>query len=365
MKITKKDREKLFKSIRYKLGAPIIDVELVDEQLDSFLEDSLEEISAFLNDWLIKQQWSSISGKDMIKSDIIFALTTKELDWERSFTYAYSKQVGLNEQGQYELKVDYITVEPNKQIYNLPAGREINEVMWSGNIGDIEKGSRWNQGGNNFVSSEYGWAYNNRGLNSTLPLYSLLSFGQHSKMQDRFYNSDMFYKITGGPNGSKNLHLYPIPFGRNQSSRTLNDCVGYKVFYWYYEPNDREDCVDKNDDIVRLPSDAKLENIGYEKLSDSFKNKIKRLMVAKCKQVLGNVRGKWSGTVNFDDAERTMDYRMMLDEGEREETRLYVDLKEYMLKFEYVNIMEERANIAENLNRVMQYVPMKAPIKFM
>ena len=47
-----------------------------------------------------------------------------------SFTYAYSKIVGLQAGGPYQLKQDYVTLSANTQIYEIPAGREINEILW-------------------------------------------------------------------------------------------------------------------------------------------------------------------------------------------------------------------------------------------
>lgn len=362
MNITQQERDKLYRNVRIAMGAPVVNVEIVDEQLDFLLENVIQDMSSFLNDWIVRQQWASLSGKSMSDSDIWFALTTKSLDTVRSFTYAYSKQAGLNESGEYELKKDFFEIEANKQIYNIPAGREINEVLWYGNIASIDRGQVYNYSGT-FQSDMYGWSYSNIRMNRLLPLYSVLSFASHAKLADRMYNSDMFYKITGGPNGSKNIHIYPIPFEGNDSNRLrLNDLNGYKVWYWYYEPKEREKCLDENDDIVRLPSDATLERIPYSKFSDAFKNRIRKLLIAEANILLGTIRGKWSGEVGFDDAQKTMDYRMMLDKGEKDKEKVMEELKAYMENFEYNKVIEQEANIAENVNKVMGFVPMKRPI---
>jgi hypothetical protein len=43
---------------------------------------------------------------------------------------AYSKIVGLQTNGDAVLKKDFITLVPNQQIYEIPAGREVNELLW-------------------------------------------------------------------------------------------------------------------------------------------------------------------------------------------------------------------------------------------
>jgi hypothetical protein len=58
------------------------------------------------------------------------ALVRRTLDWETQYTYAYSKIVGLQNSGPWVLKKDYFELEANVQIYEIPAGREINELLW-------------------------------------------------------------------------------------------------------------------------------------------------------------------------------------------------------------------------------------------
>lgn len=364
--INDEQRARLFESVRKKLGAPIVKVEISDEMMESYYYDALDEVSSVMNDWLTKEQWSNLSGISMSRGDLLFALTTKGTDWEYSFTYAYSKQVGMDESGTYELKKDYFTIEPDRQVYNIPANREINEVLWYANISPIEKGRFMSHGsyGDFFGDGYSGWTYGNTRMNFMLPLYGVLAGAQHAKMADKIRNSEMTYRITGGPNGTKNIHLYPTPFGDNTSSMTyINRCSGYQVWYWYYETDgDRDKCLEENDDIARLPSDVKIKTIRWGKFNESFQSKVRRLLIAKCKQVLGLIRGKFSGELNLGDAQRSMDYRMLLDEGQREEEKIMEELREYMMNYTYVKIMEERASISENLNRILENQPFKRPI---
>ena len=89
------ERNKLFTQLRHQLGAPIIGVELEDEMLDSLLELAIQDYAMYVQDWLIENQWSSLYGINVDEADLARAFTTRSLDWETSFTYAYSKIVGL------------------------------------------------------------------------------------------------------------------------------------------------------------------------------------------------------------------------------------------------------------------------------
>ena len=123
-------REKLFTQVRHMLGAPLRGVELENEMLDTALELSLLDYGQYVQDWLIENQWSSLYGQDLDVISLTNAFLTRDLNFETSFTYAYSKIVGLQAGGPYELKQDFITLVNNQQIYEIPANREINEILW-------------------------------------------------------------------------------------------------------------------------------------------------------------------------------------------------------------------------------------------
>src|SRR5690606_35053539 len=93
--ITVEEREELYVKIMHQLGAPLRKVELTEEMLDTFFVLVLEDYSSFINDWLTEQQWGTLQNLDLSTQDVAFAYITKTLDFEKSFSYAYSKQVGL------------------------------------------------------------------------------------------------------------------------------------------------------------------------------------------------------------------------------------------------------------------------------
>ena len=128
--ITGPEREALYKRIRNLLGAPLRSVELEDEMMDSLLELSIGDYSQHVQDWLIESQWVSLNGLNLDEQSLTRAFTTRSMDWETQYTYAYSKIVGLQAGGDSVLKKDYVDLVPGQQIYEIPAGREINEILW-------------------------------------------------------------------------------------------------------------------------------------------------------------------------------------------------------------------------------------------
>ena len=128
--IQEPERSKLYTQIRHLLGAPQRSVELEDEQMDTLLEFSIDEYSQYIKDWLIESQWTNLYNLNMDTQSLTRAFTTRSLDYETRYTYAYSKIVGLQTGGDYVLKKDYIQLVPNQQIYEIPANRELNELLW-------------------------------------------------------------------------------------------------------------------------------------------------------------------------------------------------------------------------------------------
>ena len=58
----------------------------------------------YVNDWLIENQ--VLDGINI--DEAYWKYTTRSLDWESSFTYLYSKIVGLQTMGPWILKKDYV-----------------------------------------------------------------------------------------------------------------------------------------------------------------------------------------------------------------------------------------------------------------
>ncbi len=128
--ISATEKDKLYTQVLHLLGMPIRGVELTEEQMDSFVEMSINEYEQLVNDWLIESQWSALVGLDVDTQSLSRAFTTRSLDYETQYSHAYSKIVGLQAGGNWELKKDYITLSGGTQMYQVPAGREINELLW-------------------------------------------------------------------------------------------------------------------------------------------------------------------------------------------------------------------------------------------
>lgn len=363
--IIEPQRTKLYTRIRHLLGAPIRGVELEDEMLDSLLELSVEDYSQYVNDWLIEAQWTSLYGLNQDTQSVAKALITRSLDWETQYTYAYSKIVGLQAGGDSVLKKDFFDLKENQQIYEIPAGREINELLWFtraeldaaffdpfmggfGGMGGVGLGggagmSQMGGQGNYFMS----------------PGFDILLRMQDINIKRRIIGGDLTYRITALPEGKKAIHLYNVPGGKFDFGNINKH--RHRVWYWYYETNDREDCLSKNPDIVRLPSDIPLDKLRWDKLNNPAQTWVRRWFTAYCKETLARVRGKYSGNLKTPDSELTLEYTTLQSEAKDEKTMLWEELKARLERLRPEKMMEQKALQAENLNKLLKFRAFTSP----
>jgi hypothetical protein len=366
--ITTADKNKLYLQIKHLLGFPLRPFELKDEMLDSYLEIAIEDYSSLINNWLIQQQWVHLEGMSKEAGDFLSAYTTKSNHYMEAFTYAYSKQVGLGTNAPaaegWELKRDFIVTLANTQHYIIPAGREINEVLWEtppeidGGLVDPFAMNAWSPG-------MVGWSYLGRPAMYVQPTFSTLLTAQDRRMKQRVMQSILTYRITGLASGEKVLHLYPIPGSRDEIQGVWGKhYAGRKVWYWYYDTigSSRDKCLEENDDAVKLPSDPPLKTLQWGNMNDIAHQQIRDLFLAQTKIAIGSIRGFYSGELGVTEKQLTMDYRHLLEEG----TKLKEDTQKIILdQLAYLsqeNMVKVRAEIAENVNKERGYQPPMFPI---
>jgi len=369
--ISEPERSQFYQKVRHLLGAPLRSVELEDEMMDTLLEYSIDDYSQYVQDWLIESQWTSLYNLNLDTQSLSRAFITKSLAFEDRYTYAYSKIVGLQAGGDWEIKKDYVQLVPNQQIYEIPAGREINEVLWFtpstlnnlmfglGGFAGVGNGTGLGGGGGlaqigNMAGSYY-----------LTPVFDTLLRMQEVNIQRRIFAGDLTYYITALPGGKKALHLLNTPGGKFDFGNA--ELAKGQVWYWYYDTSqgDRDKCLADNPDIILLPSDVPFNKMSWEKLNNPAQIWVRKWFVAYCKETLARVRGKFSGNLKTPDGDLTMDYTTMATEGKDEKAKLLEELigaDGRLTRLRPEKIMEREALLAENLNKQLKFRAMPRQI---
>jgi hypothetical protein len=378
MAVNNEDKEKLFRQFRHSLGAPHRQVEVDDDQLCTFLEMAIEDYAQYVQEWLIEHQWQSLLGQNVDKTDMAFALSVRNFDFMTQYTYAYSKQVGLQARGPWELKKDFIDIVAGQQVYTIPAGREVNEILWItpsvtnmalfSNYGGIDYGFG---GGFGQVGSGSAGGYSAGGTGGyyIAPAYDVLLTAADFNLKNRILRSELVYKLTAGPNGTRLLHLLSTPgskftFGNGVGSTGSLNLTGCQVWYHYYDTDGNVDeCRADNPDIIKLPNEVPLSKLDFSTFNEPTKTLVRKLFIGHAKKALGRTRGKFSGVVGPPEAQLTLDYDSLISEGDKEIDDALKRLDERLGRLSSEKQIERAANESENLNRHLKFRPLGIYIK--
>ena len=366
----------LFRLVRTACGAPVRPVQLEDEQICDLLEMCVGDYASYVQNWVIESQWLNMMGNNKFinnPADLAYALSIRTLDWSRDWSEWFSKEVGLQQRGtKWELKKDFFRIEKGKQVYVIPAGREINRVMYVtpsttkaalyGNVGMLDTGIGGGYG-------QYGNFANGMGLIGFYvgSAYDTALLSADLKYKNSLLRGDLAYKVTAGPNGTHLVHLLSTPGSKNMlGGLSADDAYGWGRFincicwYTYYDTtgdgdNNADQCMlDNKDSVLLTPDQIPLEKMHYELLNNPTQQTIRRLLIAEAKILLGNIRGYASGVVKIPEAEMQLDYQMLIDQGKQEKDNVINELKERLDRMLPWNLMKNQADMNESLLNVLK-----------
>ena len=378
--ILTEDVKHLFHLVRVALGAPIRSIELTDDQLCALLEIAIGDYAEKVQNWVLETQWLNVQGKNTIQfqnpNELAYAMTVRTMDWSRNYSYWFSREVGLQQRGSYELKKDFFQVEKGKQVYVIPKGREINKVMYVtpsttkaalyGNLGTLDTGI-----GGGF--GQYGNMGNGMGITGFYvgSAYDTALMSVDLKYKNSLLRGDLAYKVTAGPDGTHLVHLMSTPGSPNMiGGVAADDTWGWNkysncyVWYTYYDVSDgTEEDIDKcrienRDDVVLTPDQVPFESMSYDLMNYPTQQIIRKLLIAEAKITLGNIRGAFSGAVKIPNAEMTLDYRLFLDQGKDEKEKTLSELSERLTRMTPWELMKNQNEMNNQLMKVLKQKPL-------
>lgn len=368
------EMKSLFRTVRSILGAPVRSVELTDDQLCDLFSVSVDDYAERVQNWLMEVQWATLYGKNVTNLDMTYALSLRTLDISKDFSNWFSKEVGLQQEGPWELKKDFITIEKGKQVYMIPSGRTINKVMYVSppptyaalfaNYGGLDFGVGGGLG--QLGVGAYGGMYGPMGGFYTAPAADVAYLATDLQYKKRLLHSDLVYKVTAGPDGTHLIHLLSTPGSRlnfGYAGPHGNDLglIGCTVWYTYYDTSNggEDECIKANaGNVIVSPEQVPLSTMDYSMFNGPTKTIIRQLLVANAARTLGFVRGKYSGKVNIPQAEMQMDYQMFLTMAEKEKETAMKSLDERLQRLRPSYYLEEQAKITENMMKIQQNVPL-------
>jgi hypothetical protein len=351
-----------------RLGYPIVNIELDNEQIFTCFEESTSEYSAQVNQFNIRNNLDILRGqkKEAFGGRSNYSQTLVDgsyLPTTVRMSQQYGTLAGVG--GSTSIKKAYINLTANIQIYDL-----MNQAI------DVETGKNFNEifSGSSTIDvtrvfyeatpaiARFFDPYS-VGAQGTLNLMSELGFGQFSpaaqflmmplyedvlRMQQIEFN-DHIRKSTFSFNIIDNkLEIFPIPTG------------GLSKIYFEYMIRDEfeHDSQTIQTDSLSDYSDIPYNFIQYSNINDVGKQWIRKYTLALSKELLGAIREKYS-SIPIPDAEISLDGAALRAEAQVEKDELIKQLRENLEEMSRKNVMENKTHESNHHQEMLRKVPLK------
>lgn len=363
----------LFDLAILKIGGGIRSVEITDDALCSCLTIALGNYSERTQYFIMESNWANLYGKKLSNLDLAWSLSVRTMDMSKEFSYYFSKQVGLQNNGPWELKKDYIKLEKGRQVYQIPAGREINKVLWIApstvdpaimgygmGLGAGFGNGVFAQTGMSSIAAFNGMAGLGMGVGLwALPAYDIALYAADLKYKRNMLLGDLEYKVTAGPDGTRLIHLIDggDRFRKMGGFLGLHGCY---CWYTYYDttPDNVDECRRNNPDVLLSPDQVPLDKMEYAFLNNAAKQTVRSLFIAEVLETVGFTRGKFSGNINFIASPVTLDYNMLLTAGQREKENALRALDERLQRFSPYTQMANQAKLTQDMLEIQKRTPL-------
>lgn len=334
--------------IKYKLGYPVVTIELQDKHLEYAFNEAVERYSSFITDWAIDSHFANSLGLPSAQ-DFTRRWVSLDFGFAKSFSRAYSTQTGVG--GDIPVYKDYFTLTGDTQNYEIQSGRTITEIMWKEPAAMVNYPTVGAPVSDDYgwVNKEFGWAYYGTSLQYVVPVYFAIQLAAQHELRDRWRKSDYSYILRPTNSGSSEVTVFPPP-------RTKDNGLRIWYFYWKDDELNKYSGVTEGQ-YVSDPGTFNMTEIPYSAFNSSAQNWVKNYALAISKEILGRIRSKFA-SLPIPDAEVTLDGDALLAEAQQDMQDMKEKLIEKLETLKIGNLIENEANVAENINRALSFNPL-------
>jgi hypothetical protein len=340
-----------------RLGFPIQNVELLDENFYACFEEAVSEYGAQVNQFNIRNNLDSLKGKKTGTNYSQKLVNGTNLPQLIAISDAYGTLVGVG--GNTDIKKGHIKLEAGKQEYDL--NDLWADVSESGNRIDIVKVfqeqvpainrffdpySVSGQGTLNLID-EFGFgSYSPAAQFVLMPIFEDLLRIQQIEFNDQFRKSAFTFNIV-----DNKIRIFPKP-----SNVSLGQ---YPVLYFdYFVRNEFiENSTSVISDVVSDYSNVGYDFIDYCGINDVGKQWIRKYTLALVKELLGAIREKYS-QIPIPGAEISLDGAALRSEAQTEKEALMTQLRETLEELSRKIQFENRNNEANQHQEMLRKVPL-------
>ena len=355
-----------------RLGYPIVNIELDNQQIWACFEESVSEYSAQVNQFNLRNNLDILKGQPKQSSggrsnysqtlvDGTFLPTTIRMSQQ------YGTLAGVG--GNTSVKKGYVNLTASVQIYDLlteavdassPTSSSISASLnSSGSTIDVIKVfheavpaitrffdpySVGAQGTLNLMS-ELGFGnFSPAAQFLMMPIYEDLLRMQHIEFNDHIRKAAHTFNIV-----NNKLEIFPVPT-ENSPAKIWFEYISRDEF----EHNSQTIQADSLSDYSDIPYDF----IQYANINDVGKQWIRKYTLALSKELLGAIREKYN-SVPIPDGEVQLDGAALRAEAQVEKDALITQLRENLEELSRIKVMENKAHESDHQQEMLRKVPLK------
>ena len=337
----------------FRLGYPIVDIEMLDVNFYAAFEEAVNEYAAQVNqmniqNYLLTFQGQSISALGNLTGKSVYA---NNLPYVIEIAKGYGREVGVG--GYADWKKGFVITKPLQQTYDL-------QELWANEVEDCNRievmrifhdfppafariYDPFSMTGMSYsnVLNELGFgAYSPAVQFLMTPIFEDLLRGQAIQFNDMVRKSAYSFELV-----NNKLKLFPIP------------TFSFKVYFNYMVKNDRISGSLGDSGSVADYANIPYNNITYNTINSVGKQWIRKYFLAICKEMLGIVRQKYQ-TLPIPGGEVTLDGAELRNEAQQEKTDLITQLRETLVAASQKQLMENQALQAEQMQETLKRVPL-------
>lgn len=359
-----------------RLGGDVLDIELTEENVYANFEDAVLEYSYLINIHQSKniigsalggttgsfthtgqlQEGDSLEGQNV-------ALTYPRFSFETSFRIgdAFATEAGVGgRQDIYSASFDRVSEQQDYDLQDIVYSASLEPGMpFSNSVGDkrikirdvfyVTPRQMWRfygyYGGLNVVGDYHTYGqYADDSSFQVIPAWQnkiqAIAYEDHLYTRTSHYS----YEII-----NNKLRIYPVP-----------DSVSPEKFWFRFTVDNFDIWEDNNDGGqkgVNNMNTLPFENIPYENINSIGHQWIRRFALALSKETLGQVRGKFGGSVPIPGESVSLNASDLLGQAKEEQQALREELKTILDEMTYPKLVASDKEMTDNAKDIMADVP--------
>ena len=348
-----------------RLGYPIVNVELDNEQIWACFEEATSEYSAQVNQFNLRNNLDILRGqpKGRVANFSQTLVDGSFLPTAVRMAQQYGTLSGVG--GSTSIKKAYIELAPQQQKYDImtaaidvESSSSFNTMFTGSSTIDVTRVyheaipaitrffdpySVGAQGTLNLIS-ELGFGnYSPAAQFLMMPLYEDILRMQQIEFNDHIRKSAHTFNIV-----NNTLEVFPIPTGNLT-----------RLYFDYMSRDEFEhDSQTIQSDSLSDYSDIPYDFIQYGSINDVGKQWVRKYTLALSKELLGAIREKYS-SVPIPDGEVNLDGAALRAEAQVEKDELIKQLRENLEEMSRKNVMENKAHESTHHQEMLKKVPLK------